>query len=64
MIGYGLEPYISKENTTALLELARPHLEANQPAEAIHLLIQKLSLLFDNASRNAWAILGRSDKHQ
>lgn len=60
MIGYGLEPFIPKDAIHSLLELARPQLEEGNPSEALTLVTQKLSTLFNNASRTAREALGIS----
>lgn len=58
IIGYGLEPYISQNSLSALLELARPDLEEGSPTKALQLVIKKLAALLNNSSQAAKEALG------
>lgn len=58
MIGYGLEPFISKETISTLLEEAAPSLEKNNPEEAILTALKSLRTLLQTASNSAKTTLG------
>ncbi|MGJ8723625.1 MAG: hypothetical protein ACSHYB_03620 [Roseibacillus sp.] len=58
MVGYGLEPFVTKETIAPLLEVSRPSLDEGKPAEATLQIVKKLSVLLRNASKHAHETLG------
>ncbi|WP_411844840.1 TPM domain-containing protein [Roseibacillus persicicus] len=60
MVGYGLEPFLKKEEIVELLETARPLLEQGKLAEALQVVIRGLHPLLQQASIQAHEALGLS----
>ncbi|WP_189568321.1 TPM domain-containing protein [Roseibacillus persicicus] len=60
MVGYGLEPFLKKEEIVELLETARPLLGQGKLAEALQVVIRGLHPLLQQASIQAHKALGLS----
>lgn len=61
MVGYGLEPFVKKEDLHAIIENARPLLEEAKVAPALKLVIHDLEETLQRALTRAKAALGLAD---